>query len=134
MATCSFVYLSVLLTVFAIITTPVSAVGPYGVNHILNNGTVIYIPDEDTVHANMRNSTFMQLLYDNMTYIDNDVFVHQGVMVFSEFVGSEMHLLEPLVPLSERHYPRLGNGTWKHGGHCGKAMNRMKWTKNENGG
>ncbi|KAK9332229.1 hypothetical protein V1520DRAFT_335565 [Lipomyces starkeyi] len=113
--------LSVLLTVLVIITTRVSAVGPYGVNHILSDSyfdcTVVYIPDEATVHANMRNSTFMQLLYDNMTYIDNDVFIHQGVMVFSEFVGSEMHTLEPLVPLSERHYPRLENSTWRHGEH-----------------
>ncbi|KAK9481777.1 hypothetical protein V1527DRAFT_78860 [Lipomyces starkeyi] len=123
MARCQFEYLSVLLMILAIGAIRVSAVGPYGVNHILSNGTVVFIPDEATVRANMRNATFMQLLYDNMTYIDNDVFIHQGTMVFSEFVGSEMHILEPHVPLSERHYPRIGNDTWRHREHGHECKN-----------
>ncbi|KAK9321088.1 hypothetical protein V1517DRAFT_184656 [Lipomyces orientalis] len=87
-------------------TVHVSVAAEYGRDYILSDGTIISMPTSTFIRANARNETFMRLLFDNMTYIDNDAYTSTGQMVFSTFSDNRPHVIEPRVPLSNRNYTR----------------------------
>ncbi|KAJ8101976.1 hypothetical protein POJ06DRAFT_248399 [Lipomyces tetrasporus] len=108
----SIVRMSILYKVLIILafTVHVSVAAEYGRDYILSDGTIIIIPTITLLRANVRNETFMLLLFDNMTYIDNDAYTSHGQMVFSTFSDSRPHVIEPSVPLSNRNYRRDRRG------------------------